>query len=80
MPQLSIKKIMQFIVLVIVLMHLKTLLQGVKRALSWFTQSLSGLNNFPEGGQTAIAFLSILLVVFMIFKLLHRSSKSDERR
>ena len=78
MPQLSIKKILQFIVVIIVLVHLKSLMQCIKPALSWFTQSLSGLNDFPEDGQTAIAFLTILLVLFMIFKLLHRSSNNGK--
>lgn len=58
-------KIFAFIVIVILLVNLKSI-HG------WFATSLSGLNNFPEGAQTAIAFLSIIWVVVMIFKIVNK--------
>ena len=68
MKRLSPTKILTFIVIVAMLANLSSVLKVFGVMLGWFGKSLDGLNQFPEGAQTAIAYLSILLVAVMIYK------------
>ena len=72
MKKLSPTKILTFVVIVMVLANLSSVLKIFGFMLVWFGKSINGLNQFPEGAQTAIAFLSILLVVVMIFKIVNK--------
>jgi hypothetical protein len=68
MRKLSLTKILTFIVIVVMLGNLSSVLKVFGVMIGWFGKSLDGLNQFPEGAQTAIAYLSILLVAVMIYK------------
>ena len=68
MRKLSLTKILTFIVIVMMLGNLSSVLKVFGIMIGWFGKSLDGLNQFPEGAQTAIAYLSILLVAVMIYK------------
>jgi hypothetical protein len=68
MRKLSLTKILTFIVIVMMLGNLSSVLKVFGVMIGWFGKSLDGLNQFPEGAQTAIAYLSILLVAVMIYK------------
>ena len=72
MKKLSSTKIFTFIVIVIILANLSSIFKVFGFILVWFGKSLNGLNQFPEGAQTAIAFLSILLLVVMIYKSINK--------
>jgi len=72
MKKLSSTKIFTFIVVVILLVNLSSVFKLFGAILVWFGKSINGLNQFPEGAQTAIAFLSILLVVVMIYKSVNK--------
>lgn len=68
MPTLSLKKIMLAILGVIALVNLNEILNALAPVLEWFRNSLFGLYEFPRGAQTAIAFLTIVLIVVIIAK------------
>ncbi len=72
MKKLSTTKIFAFIVIVMLLVNLSSVFKLFGTILVWFGKSINGLNQFPEGAQTAIAFLSVLLVVVMIFKIVNK--------
>ena len=72
MKKLSSRKIAIFIVIVMVLANLSSIFKLFGVMLVWFGKSLNGLNQFPEGAQTAIAFLSIVLVAVMIYKSINK--------
>ena len=75
MRKLSLTKILTFIVIVMMLGNLSSVLKIFGVMIGWFGKSLDGLNQFPEGAQTAIAYLSILLVAVMIYKAI--TNKGD---
>lgn len=72
MKKLSSTKIFAFIVIVMLLANLSSVLKLFGAILVWFGKSINGLNQFSEGAQTAIAFLSILLVAVMIYKSVNK--------
>ena len=72
MKKMSSTKIFTFIVIVIILANLSSIFKVFGIMLVWFGKSLNGLNQFPEGAQSAIAFLSVLLLVVMFFKLMQK--------
>ena len=87
MPTLSLKKIFLAITGIIVLWHLKAILNGFQSIYEWFCDSLNGLRDFDEGAQVAIAVmvipefctkfflnyvLSIILLSFLFSLILNR--------
>lgn len=72
MNRLSFRKISTIIIVIVVLINLKNISSSVRSGCGWFGESLSGLNNFSEGAQTAIAFVSILLVVVLIYNMINK--------
>ena len=68
MPEISLKKIAILILGLIVLFNLRRIGEAIEPVFEWFSDSLHGLNDFPEGAQTAIAFLSLVLLVVLIVK------------
>ena len=69
MPTLSLKKLFSAIAGVIILIHLGDIRRMLQPGYIWLGESLRGLNDFPEGAQTAIAICVLLLVVVVIFKI-----------
>lgn len=67
-PHVSLGKIVTAIVGLIVLCNLKKIFQFIEPLFEWYQESLDGLYDFPRGAQTAIAFLSIVLVVVLVVK------------
>lgn len=72
-PKLSLTKIFLAIIGLIILFHIKDVLKVFRQIFSWFSESLSFINDFPEDAQAAIAFCSILLVVVIIFKTVNKN-------
>ena len=72
MPTLSLKKISLAIMGIIALAHLRDILRVFQSVYAWLSKSLNGLNNFPEGAQAAIAFLSILLAIVLLLRFYER--------
>ena len=68
MPPLSLSKIFIAILGILALAHLKEIFSALAPVGWWFRDSLFGMYNYPAGAQTAIAFLSIVLVVALIVK------------
>jgi hypothetical protein len=72
MPQLSLKKILTAIVVIIILVHLGEILDNIEAIRHWFVDRLRFVDDFPDGAQAAIAFCSILLIVVIVFKTINR--------
>ncbi len=72
MPKLSLIKIFAAIVGIIVLLHVKNILEVIGHIYEWFARSLRFMRNFPQDAQAAIAFCSILLVAVLIFKTVNK--------
>jgi hypothetical protein len=68
MPKLSLNKIVMAIIAILLLVNLRNILGFFEPLFYWFQDSLDGLYDFPEGAQTAIAFLTIILVIVLISK------------
>jgi hypothetical protein len=68
MAPLSLKKILILGVCIALWFYRKAILEALAPMGWWFRDSLDGLYDFPKGAQTAIAFLSIVLVVVLIAK------------
>ena len=68
MPPLSLNKIMTAIMFIVILWHLKSILHYLEPVFVWLSSSLQGLYDFPAGAQTAIAFLTLILIVVLIVK------------
>lgn len=67
--KISLKKIAVIILGIIALAHLDQLLYKLDRIYRWFAESLEPIEDFPEGAQAAIAFLSILLCLVVLLKI-----------
>ena len=72
MKKLSAKKITAMIVAAILLLNLRAILAIFRATCEWFATSLAGLNDFPDGAQTAIAFTTLLLIAILIFRLVKK--------
>lgn len=72
MPPLSLNKILIAVLGFLALAHLKEIFIALAPVGWWFHDSLMGLYDFPRGAQTAIAFLSLVLVIVLIVKHLER--------
>jgi hypothetical protein len=72
MPQISLTKIFAAIVGVIVLMHLENIFEFIGNICEWFTRSLRHMRNFPPGAQAAIAYLTIIMVIVIVFKTINK--------
>lgn len=70
MSNLSLTKIFTAIAGILILLNLKEILNVLGPAGQWFAESLDGINNFPQGAQTTIAFFVILLVIVIVLKVL----------
>lgn len=68
MQPISLKKIFIAILGVVALVNLRDIRQGLEPFWWWFHESLLGLHNFPRGAQTAIAFMTMILVFVLLFK------------
>jgi hypothetical protein len=68
MPKLSLNKIIAATIAIMVLINLRNILTFFEPLFFWFQDSLDGLYDFPEGAQTAIAFLTIILVIVLVTK------------
>ena len=72
MDKLSLRKIAAIIIGIIALCNLKEILRAFGRIYEWFADSLWAIRDFPEGAQTAIAILLIVLVVVLIAKAMNK--------
>lgn len=72
MEKLSFRKIAVLIIIIFLLINLKAISNSIRSMCNWFGTSLNGLSNFSNGAQTAIAFVSVLLVVVLIFKTINK--------
>ena len=72
MRELSLKKVFAAIAGIIVLCHLKGILDALGTIYAWFSESLSAMNDFPEGAKAAIAMSLILLAIVIAFKTLNK--------
>ena len=72
MPTLSLKKIFLAITGIIVLWHLKAILNGIQSIHDWFCDSLDGLRDFDEGAQVAIAVAVLILIVVLILRAFNK--------
>ncbi len=67
-PTISLGKIASAIIGIMILFNVKNILQWLEPVFEWFGDSLYGLYDFPQGMQTAIAFLTIVLIVVLFVK------------
>jgi len=74
MPKLSLTKIFAVIIAIIVMLHLREIFEFIGTICEWFAESLRFLRHFPEGAQAAIAYLTIILVIVIVFKNINRNS------
>ena len=72
MKKPSFTKILTIMVIVILLANLSAVLRIFGTFLGWFAKALDGLNQFHPGAQSAIAFLSIIWVVLMIYNSINK--------
>ena len=70
--RLSLTKVIIVITGIVMLFHLEKVGEVMEPAMEWFQDSLYGLYNFPPGAQTAIAFLSILAVIVLVYRHIHK--------
>lgn len=71
MPKLSLKKIFIAIIGIVILVHLKKILNAFGSVYLWFSKGLGVINDFPEGAQAAIAVAAIgviIVVTLRVFK------------
>lgn len=68
--RLSQTKIILWFIGILVLIYRKEISAAMESIYSWFAESLDGMRSFPRGAQTAIAFLSIVALVTLAFRLL----------
>ncbi len=71
-PKLSLKKLALFIVGLIVLIHIKDVLRVFRQIFNWFSESLEFMKDFPKGAQAAIAFLTIILTVVIVYRAINK--------
>lgn len=72
MQELSLKKICLFIVFVMALFHFNKIIELLAPIYWWFADSLGAMRNFPPGAQSAIAFLTIVWIVMIVFKSINK--------
>ena len=68
--RLSQTKIFLWLIGITALIHRKQISGAIESIYSWFAESLDGMRSFPRGAQAAIAFLSIVALVTLAFRLL----------
>ena len=68
--QLSQTKIFLWIISITALIYRRRISGTIESIYSWFAESLDGMRSFPRGAQAAIAFLSIVALVTLAFRLL----------
>ena len=72
MPTLSLKKIFTAIFGIIILIHLKDILRGIKPAYFWLCEGLNGIRDFEDGAQAAIAVTIICLIVVLALRVFNK--------
>jgi len=72
MPKLSLTKIFTAIVGIIILLHLRGILEFIGSIYEWFAEGLQFMRDFPEGAQAAISYLTIILVIVIVFKTINK--------
>jgi hypothetical protein len=73
MPKLSITKIFAAIAGILILLHLRNIFEFIGSIYEWFARSLRFMRHFPEGAQAAIAYLTIILVIVIVFKTINKN-------
>ena len=68
--RLSQTKIFIWLIGITALIYRKQISGAIESIYSWFAESLEGMRSFPRGAQAAIAFLSIVALVTLAFRLL----------
>lgn len=68
MNEFSFRKLFLFIGSMVVLYYLKSIIDVFKNIYGWFAESLSFMRDFPEGAQAAIAFLTVIWLVMLVWK------------
>ena len=72
MPTLSLKKIFLAIAGIIVLFHLRDILRVFQPAYFWLCESLEGMNDFSDGAQAAIAFVTLILIAVIALRFFNK--------
>jgi len=72
MPKLSLVKIFAAIIGIILLLHLREILEFIGTVYEWFAESLEFMRHFPDGARAAIAYLTIILVIVIVFKTIDK--------
>lgn len=72
MQQISLKKIFVLIAGVIALLHLGEILDCIRGIFRWFGDRLAGFNRFPDDAQTAIAFCTLIAIIFIVLKAMKK--------
>jgi len=73
MPKISLTKIFAAIIGIIVLLHLKEIFEFIGNICEWFARSLRFMRHFPPGAQAMIAYLTIILVIVLVFKTINKN-------
>jgi hypothetical protein len=73
MQKLSLTKIFAAIAGILILMYLRNIFEFIGDICEWFARSLRFMRHFPEGAQAAIAYLTIILVIVIVFKTINRN-------
>ena len=68
--RLSQTKIFLWFIGITTLIHRKQITGAIESIYFWFAESLDGMRSFPSGARAAIAFLSIVALVTLVFRLL----------
>jgi hypothetical protein len=72
MDKLSPKKILTFITVIVALFHIREITELLAPIYRWFAESLGQMRHFPPGARSAIAFLTIILIVMVALKSINK--------
>ena len=73
MEKISLRKILIIIAVIIMLVHRKAIFEFFGKVFQWFAESLDFMRAFPPGARAAIAYLTIILVVVIVFKTINKN-------
>lgn len=73
MEKISLRKILIIIAVIIILARRKTIFEFFDKVLQWFAESLNFMRAFPPGARAAIAYLTIILIVVIVFKTINKN-------
>jgi len=75
MPQISLKKVLLLILIIILLSKLKVIITGLKVFFGTFYDAFEPLRNSPPFGKYVVALIFLALIYITIYKLLQRKQR-----